>query len=65
PGSPYARWFDIDWEAGGGQLLLPVLGRRLGEPGRAWSASRDLPTLPPEPFRDWWQRTHGGKEAER
>ncbi|MEU6367940.1 malto-oligosyltrehalose synthase [Streptomyces sp. NPDC046931] len=31
PESPYARWFDIDWEAGGGQLLLPVLGRRLGE----------------------------------
>ncbi|MDT0468715.1 malto-oligosyltrehalose synthase [Streptomyces gibsoniae] len=31
PGSPYGRWFDIDWEAGGGQLLLPVLGRRLGE----------------------------------
>ncbi|MET9610755.1 malto-oligosyltrehalose synthase [Streptomyces sp. NPDC006512] len=26
PHSPYARWFDIDWEAGGGQLLLPVLG---------------------------------------
>lgn len=25
PGSPCARWFDIDWEAGGGQLLLPVL----------------------------------------
>ncbi|OKK22638.1 alpha-amylase [Streptomyces sp. CB00455] len=25
PGSPYARWFDIDWEAGGGQVLLPVL----------------------------------------
>ncbi|WP_314254819.1 malto-oligosyltrehalose synthase [Streptomyces sp. DSM 40907] len=25
PGSPYARWFDIDWEAGGGQMLLPVL----------------------------------------
>ncbi|MGO4461080.1 malto-oligosyltrehalose synthase [Streptomyces sp. M-16] len=31
PRSPYARWFDIDWEAGGGQLLLPVLG----EPPRA------------------------------
>ncbi|MFE9093453.1 malto-oligosyltrehalose synthase [Streptomyces sp. NPDC007264] len=31
PASPYARWFDIDWEAQGGQLLLPVLGRRLGE----------------------------------
>jgi (1->4)-alpha-D-glucan 1-alpha-D-glucosylmutase len=26
PGSPYARWFDIDWEAQGGQVLLPVLG---------------------------------------
>ncbi|MEU9006896.1 malto-oligosyltrehalose synthase [Streptomyces sp. NPDC048551] len=26
PRSAYARWFDIDWEAGGGQLLLPVLG---------------------------------------
>ncbi|MGW3494426.1 malto-oligosyltrehalose synthase [Streptomyces sp. NPDC001020] len=31
PASPYARWFDIDWDAQGGQLLLPVLGRRLGE----------------------------------
>ncbi|MFE4670269.1 malto-oligosyltrehalose synthase [Streptomyces sp. NPDC056716] len=35
PRSPYARWFDIDWEAGGGQLLLPVLGGPLGaETGR-------------------------------
>ncbi|MDT0464256.1 LutB/LldF family L-lactate oxidation iron-sulfur protein [Streptomyces gibsoniae] len=41
------------------------LPRTLPGPGRAWSASRDLPTLPPEPFRDWWQRTHGGQEAER
>ncbi|MYU24215.1 malto-oligosyltrehalose synthase [Streptomyces sp. SID8352] len=31
PGSPYARWFDIDWEAGGGQVLLPVLGTPVGE----------------------------------
>ncbi|MEV5985346.1 malto-oligosyltrehalose synthase [Streptomyces sp. NPDC052051] len=31
PASPYARWFDIDWDAQGGRLLLPVLGRRLGE----------------------------------
>ncbi|MEU7113468.1 malto-oligosyltrehalose synthase [Streptomyces sp. NPDC046182] len=29
PESPYARWFDIDWEAGGGRLLLPVLPARL------------------------------------
>ncbi|MEU6574244.1 malto-oligosyltrehalose synthase [Streptomyces sp. NPDC046805] len=31
PKSPYARWFDIDWAAQGGQLLLPVLGGPVGE----------------------------------
>ncbi|CAM5723513.1 Malto-oligosyltrehalose synthase OS=Streptomyces tendae OX=1932 GN=treY PE=4 SV=1 [Streptomyces tendae] len=31
PSSPRARWFDIDWEAQGGQVLLPVLGGPLGE----------------------------------
>ncbi|PRH79119.1 malto-oligosyltrehalose synthase [Streptomyces solincola] len=31
PDSPYARWFDVDWAAGGGKLLLPVLGRPVGE----------------------------------
>ncbi|MBO1335503.1 malto-oligosyltrehalose synthase [Streptomyces sp. VRA16 Mangrove soil] len=31
PSSPYARWFDIDWDAQGGRVLLPVLGHRLGE----------------------------------
>ncbi len=31
PESPYARWFDIDWEAQGGRVLLPVLGSPLGE----------------------------------
>jgi len=25
PGSPYAHWFDIDWAARGGRLLLPIL----------------------------------------
>lgn len=30
PKSPYARWFDIDWEAQGGQVLLPVLGGPVG-----------------------------------
>ncbi|MFE0809089.1 malto-oligosyltrehalose synthase [Streptomyces sp. NPDC058794] len=31
PKSPYARWFDVDWEAQGGQLLVPVLGAPVGE----------------------------------
>ncbi|MFF3285897.1 malto-oligosyltrehalose synthase [Streptomyces sp. NPDC003023] len=30
PRSPYARWFDIDWEAGDGRILLPVLAGRIG-----------------------------------
>ncbi|MFS4091717.1 malto-oligosyltrehalose synthase [Streptomyces sp. AF1A] len=30
PKSPYARWFDIDWEAQGGRVLLPVLGGPVG-----------------------------------
>ncbi|MET7937209.1 malto-oligosyltrehalose synthase [Streptomyces sp. NPDC005322] len=31
PGSPWARWFDIDWSQHGGKVLLPVLGGPLGE----------------------------------
>ncbi|MEU6404839.1 malto-oligosyltrehalose synthase [Streptomyces sp. NPDC046985] len=31
PHSPYARWFDVDWEAQGGKMLLPVLGGPLGK----------------------------------
>ncbi|MEU5163295.1 malto-oligosyltrehalose synthase [Streptomyces sp. NPDC020875] len=30
PDSPYARWFAIDWEAGGGRVLLPVLAGPFG-----------------------------------
>ncbi|MEV0091448.1 malto-oligosyltrehalose synthase [Streptomyces sp. NPDC050738] len=30
PSSPFARWFDIDWDGGDGRILLPVLGHRLG-----------------------------------
>lgn len=33
--------------------------RRLPGPGRAWSDTRDLPAVPAESFRDWWQRTRG------
>ncbi|MCK1819687.1 LutB/LldF family L-lactate oxidation iron-sulfur protein [Streptomyces sp. XM83C] len=39
--------------------------RTLPGPGRAWTAGRDLPAVPSEPFRDWWQRTRGGRDGER
>jgi (1->4)-alpha-D-glucan 1-alpha-D-glucosylmutase len=35
PDSPYASWFDIDWTAQHGAVLLPVLGRRIGQCVRA------------------------------
>ena len=35
PESRYAGWFDIDWDAGGGKLLAPVLGAQYGEELRA------------------------------
>ncbi|QNP69508.1 malto-oligosyltrehalose synthase [Streptomyces roseirectus] len=31
PESAYARWFDVDWEAQGGRILVPVLGGPVGE----------------------------------
>ncbi|MFJ4961647.1 malto-oligosyltrehalose synthase [Streptomyces sp. NPDC088729] len=31
PASGYARWFDVDWAAGGGKVLLPVLAGPLGD----------------------------------
>ncbi|MFB9953975.1 malto-oligosyltrehalose synthase [Cellulomonas denverensis] len=30
PESPYAAWFDVDWSAGEGAVLMPVLGDRIG-----------------------------------
>ena len=33
--SAYAGWFDIDWAAGKGKLLAPVLGAQYGEALRA------------------------------
>ncbi|MBC7270372.1 MAG: malto-oligosyltrehalose synthase [Streptomyces sp.] len=42
PKSPYARWFDIDWEAQGGQLLLPVLGQPLGAETGALEVDGDV-----------------------
>ncbi|GAA3104112.1 LutB/LldF family L-lactate oxidation iron-sulfur protein [Nonomuraea salmonea] len=46
--------------------LRKVVPRRLPGPLSAWTDTRDVPEIPEEPFRDWWQRTGGGagEEAE-
>lgn len=41
PGSPYARWFDVDWAAGDGRMLLPVLGGPLRAEADALQVARD------------------------
>lgn len=49
PASPYAPWFDVDWSAGDGALLMPVLGRRIGAALAAGELSVDeveVPGLP-------------------
>ncbi|MCX4680493.1 malto-oligosyltrehalose synthase [Streptomyces sp. NBC_01433] len=42
PTSPYARWFDIDWTADGGKVLLPVLAGRVGDELDGFSVDGDV-----------------------
>ncbi|CAL9386804.1 Maltooligosyl trehalose synthase [Streptomyces sp. enrichment culture] len=42
PTSRYARWFDIDWQAQDGRVLLPVLGGPLGEELGSLTADGDV-----------------------
>ncbi|MFE0102011.1 LutB/LldF family L-lactate oxidation iron-sulfur protein [Streptomyces sp. NPDC059009] len=63
-----ARWtFSHPRVLGTGQRLASrtrhLHPRTVPGPGRAWTATRDLPRVPAEPFRDWWQRTNGGKDT--
>jgi (1->4)-alpha-D-glucan 1-alpha-D-glucosylmutase len=41
PSSPYASWFDIDWAAQDGKVLLPVLGEPLPDAMGRLSVVRD------------------------
>jgi (1->4)-alpha-D-glucan 1-alpha-D-glucosylmutase len=41
PSSPYAAWFDVDWAAPGGRMLLPVLGEPLPDALGELSVVRD------------------------
>ena len=49
PQSPYAGWFDVDWSSPDHAMLMPVLGRRIGECLDAGEltldTSRDEPVL--------------------
>jgi L-lactate dehydrogenase complex protein LldF len=42
------------------RLRRLVPRRRLPGPGAAWTDTRDIPPIPAESFRDWWDRTEGG-----
>lgn len=53
PESPYASWFDVDWSAGEGAVLMPVLGVRLGDALAAGDLVLDEIVVPdPPPDRD-------------
>ncbi|WP_410007832.1 lactate utilization protein B [Planotetraspora sp. A-T 1434] len=43
----------------GGQMRTMV-PKRLPGPLSGWTDTRDLPRVPKESFRDWWNRTDGG-----
>ena len=63
PDAPAARWFDVDWEAGSGRVLLPVLGQPLEEMidafavrGRRVARRRPAPSAGRRAPRRWRSR---------
>ena len=48
--SPFAAWFDVDWSAGDGAVLMPVLGDRIGAVlarGELLLTEQDVPGVGP------------------
>ncbi|WP_433223833.1 lactate utilization protein B [Microtetraspora malaysiensis] len=44
-----------------GGRLRRFVPKRLPGPMSAWTDTRDIPDIPRESFRDWWDRTGGGQ----
>ncbi|MEO3874664.1 lactate utilization protein B [Nonomuraea sp. B12E4] len=40
-----------------------LVPKRLPGPLSAWTDTRDVPDIPEESFRDWWERTGGGERS--
>ncbi|WP_243714990.1 malto-oligosyltrehalose synthase, partial [Actinomadura bangladeshensis] len=55
PASPFAKWFDIDWDAGGGRLVLP--GEGVPNYRRFFDISGLIGLRQEDP--EVFQRTHG------
>ncbi|MFC5382494.1 malto-oligosyltrehalose synthase [Aquipuribacter nitratireducens] len=51
PGSPYARWLDVDWTVPARALLVPVLGSRIGDVLDAGELSVETAEVPAGPDR--------------
>jgi L-lactate dehydrogenase complex protein LldF len=60
------RWGTATRVARVGRWMADDKGRitRMPPPLSRWTQSRDLPSPPPETFREWWDRTAGGNAGE-
>ncbi len=57
-GSPYESWFDIDWGAGDGRVLMPILGAALEDVLAAGELSLERATVPGHEGPQWVLRYH-------
>lgn len=55
PGSPYARWFDVDWTVPDRAILMPLLGQRIGE--ALWNGEISVDRSGPDPLLRYYDHT--------